>query len=190
MILENSNELESFQKLYQQQDSIVIPISSDTNKHAVEDELCLLYVQMMSGEEFILPFNHSETLNIDIPVLKSKFKKYTYDRKKLNHFVKLNNVIDVNLLHYMATNEPLSIEHIDTNAHQFFNMMYYRKKNINTIIPVLKHLEYCRELAIILKDIIEKYGEYVKLSYNNDVLDNLTHIECNGLQTTNSIVYS
>jgi hypothetical protein len=104
--------------------------------------------------------------------------------------MKLDNVIDVNFLHYMATNEPLSIEDIDTNAHHFFNMMYYRKKNINTVIPVLKHLEYCRELVVILKDTIEKYGQYVNLSYNNDMLDNLTYIEYNGLQTTNNIVYS
>ena len=190
MIVENKEKLLEFTKLHDTQESIVIPIFSDDNKQPVQIEVCLLYIQLMSGKEFILPFNHSETLNIDVPVLKSKFKKYTYDRKKLNHFIELDNVIDINFLHYMATNESLNIEHIDTNAHHFFNMMYYRKKNVNTIIPILKHLEYCRELATILKDTIEKYGEYVNMSYNNDVLDNLTHIEHNGLQTINDVVYS
>ena len=190
MIVENKEQLVDFIKSYNSEDSIIIPIFCDNNKHPVETEASLLYIQLMSGKEFILPFNHSETLDIDIPVLKSKFRKYTYDRKKLNHFMKLDNVIDVNFLHYMATNESLNIEQVDTNAHHFFNMMYYRKKNINTIIPVLKHLEYCRELVVILKDTIEKYGQHVNVSYNNDVLDNLTYIECNGLQTTNNIVYS
>jgi hypothetical protein len=68
--------------------------------------------------------------------------------------------------------------------------MYYRKKNINTIIPVLKHLEYCRELAKVIKDTITKHNQYVNVSYNNEVLDNLTYIESNGLQTTNGSVYS
>ena len=68
--------------------------------------------------------------------------------------------------------------------------MYYRKKNINTIIPVLKHLEYCRELAKVLKDTIEEYEEHVNVSYNNDVLDNLTYIEQNGLQMANEVAYS
>ena len=190
MILENSELLEVFKKMYSTEDCIVIPIQCNDTKHSVSDELSLLYVQMWGGNEFILPFNHNETLDIEIPNLKSDTKKYTYDRKKLNHLVELDNVIDVNLLHYMATNVPLSIEEIDTNAHHFFNMMYYRKKNINTIIPVLKHLEYCRELAKVIKDTITKHNQYVNVSYNNEVLDNLTYIESNGLQTTNGSVYS
>ena len=190
MILENSNELESFQKLYQQQDSIVIPISSDTNKHPVEDDLCLLYVQMMSGEEFILPFNHSETLNIDIPNLDSKTKKYTYDKKKLTHFISLNNVIDVNLSHYMKTNQPLVVDDIETSAHYFFNMRHYKKRNINKVIPVLKHLEYCRNLSKILREVIENASDSDNMSYNNEVLDNLSYIEQNGIQTESNLVYS
>ena len=190
MIVENKIQLSNFIEGYSTEDSIVIPIFCDDNKHPVDTDISLLYVQLMSGKEFLLPFNHSETLNIDIPLLKTDTKKYTYDRKKLIHFTELNNVIDVNLLHYMATNEPLHIEEIDTNAHHFFNMMYYRKKNINTIIPALKHLEYCRELAKVLKDTIEKYEEHVNVSYNNDVLDNLTYIEQNGLQMANEVAYS
>ena len=190
MILENSELLKVFKKIYSTEDCIVIPIQCNDTKHSVSDELSLLYMQMWGGKEFILPFNHSETLNIEIPNLKSDTKKYTYDRKKLNHLVELDNIIDVNLLHYMATNEPLYIEDIDTNAHHFFNMRYYRKDNINTIIPVLKHLEKCRKIAKILKDTIEKYAEHVKMSYNNEVLDNLSYIESNGLQTTNGIVHS
>ena len=190
MIVENKIQLSNFIEGYNTEDSIVIPIFCDDNKHPVDTDISLLYVQLMSGKEFLLPFNHSETLNIDIPNLESDTKKYTYDRKKLIHFTELNNVIDVNLLHYMATNEPLHIEEIDTNAHHFFNMMYYRKKNINTIIPALKHLEYCRELAKVLRDTIEKYEEHVNVSYNNEVLDNLTYIEQNGLQMANEVAYS
>ena len=190
MIVENSVQLETFKKVYSAEDCILIPIQCNDTKHSVSDELSLLYVQMWSGKEFMLPFNHNETLDIEIPNLKSDTKKYTYDRKKLNHLVELDNVIDVNLLYYMATNEPLYIEDIDTNAHHFFNMRYYRRDNINTIVPVLKHLEKCRKIAKILKDTIEKYAGHVKMSYNNEVLDNLGYLESNGLQTTNGVVFS
>ena len=189
-IIESLDSLKSFQEIYKEQDSILIPILSDDNRHSVDTTTCLVYVQMLDGQEFILPFNHSETMNIDMVDLNSDTKKYTYDRKKLNHLFDIDNVIDVNFLHYSATNEPLSIEQIDTNAHHFFNMMHYKKKNINTVIPVLKHLEYCRKLSNLLKDTIEKYNDSVNLSYNYDVLDNLSHIESNGLQTTNGMVYS
>ena len=190
MILENSTNLESFHELYQKQDSILIPISSDENKHPVDTDICLLYIQMMSGEEFILPFNHSESLNIEIPNLESDTKKYTLDKKRLEHLISVDNIIDVNLLNYISENQPIEISNVDTNAHNFFNMKHYRKKDINRVIPILKHLEYCRKLAKILKDTIEKYGNSDTLSYNNDVLDNLSYIEDNGLQTTEGMVYS
>ena len=190
MIVENKKQLKEFIKKYKSEDSILIPVFCDDNKHPIETEISVLYVQFMDEQEYILPFNHSETLNIEIPDLNSKAIKYTYDRKLLNHFVKLDNVIDVNLLHYMATGAPLDIEQIDTNAHYYFHTKHYKKSNINKIIPVLKHLEYCRKVVKVLKDTISKFKETVNLSYNNEVLDNLTYIESNGLQTTDGVVYS
>ena len=190
MIVENKKQLKEFIKSYKSEDSIIIPIPCDNNKHSANTKLSLLYVQLLSGKEFILPFNHSETINIELPNLESNTKKYTYDRKDLNNFVILDNVIDVNLMHYMGTNIPLDIEDIDTNAHNFFNMRYYKKENINTIIPVLKHLEKCRKISQLLKDTIEKCNQYVNMTYNDEVLDNLTYIESNGLQTTTELVYS
>ena len=193
MIVENSVQLEEFKRTYDREDCILIPIQSDDNKHSVNDELSLLYVQMWGGKEFMLPFNHSETINLNIKNLykmSSKHKLYTYDRKKLNHFVKLNGVVDVNLIHYMNTGNPLDLEQIDTNAHNFLNMKYYKKENINTIVPVMKHLEKCRKISKILKDTIEKYDQYVNMSYNDEVLDNLSYMENNGLHTTEGLVYS
>ena len=90
MIVENSVQLEEFKRTYDREDCILIPIQCDDNKHSVNDELSLLYVQMWGGKEFMLPFNHSETINLNIKNLYkmlSKHKFYTYDRKKLSHFV-------------------------------------------------------------------------------------------------------
>ena len=190
VIVENKSQLQDFLKSYKTEDSILIPIPCDDNKHSVNTKLSLLYVHLLSGKEFILPFNHSETLNIEFPNLDSDTKKYTYDIKKLNHYVRLNNVIDVNLMYYMNTGHPLDLEQTDTNAHNFLNIRYYKKENINTIIPVLKHLEKCRKISELLKDIIAKYNQTVNMSYNDEVLDNLTYIESNGLQTTTGLVYS
>jgi len=190
VIVENKKQLKEFIKKYKSEDSILIPVFCDDNKHPIETEISVLYVQFMDEQEYILPVNHSETLNIEIPDLNSKTIKYTYDRKQLNHYIKLDNVIDVNLLHYMATGVPLDIEQIDTNAHYYFHTKHYKKSNINKIIPVLKHLEYCRKVGRVLKDTISKFKETVNLSYNNEVLDNLTYIESNGLQTTDGVVYS
>ena len=93
MIVENKKQLKEFIKSYKSEDSILVVIPCDSYKHPANTKLSLLYVQLLSGNEFILPFNHSETLNIDIPNLKSDTKKYTYDRKKLSHFSNTPTII-------------------------------------------------------------------------------------------------
>ena len=95
-IIEKKSQLKRFIKHYKSEDCIIVPVSCDDNKHPMNDSLSLLYVKLLSGKEFILPFNHSETLDLEISSLDSNTKKYTYDRKKLNHYIKLTNVIDVN----------------------------------------------------------------------------------------------
>ena len=190
VIIENKSQLRRFIKHYKSEDCIIVPISCDDNKHPINDSLSLLYVKLLSGKEFILPFNHSETLNLKIPSLDSNTKKYTYNRKKLNHYIKLTNVIDVNLMHYMNEGSPITIEETDTNSHNFLNMKYYKKDSVNTIIPVLKHLEKSRKIAKILEEVIVKHGSSVNMSYNDEVLDNLSYIEKNGLQTIDNKVYS
>ena len=75
VIVENNEQLSSFLKIYSKQDSILIPIQSDEHKHSVESDICLLYVQMLDGDEYILSYNHSESLNLDDePTLKSDTK--------------------------------------------------------------------------------------------------------------------
>ena len=191
VIVENNEQLSSFLKIYKKQDSIVLPIQSDEHKHPVDDDICLLYVQIIDGEEYILSYNHSESLNLDEqPNLNSDTKKYTIDKKRLQHLIDIDGVVDVNLLHYIQTNQPLETDNIDTNSHNFFNMKHYRKKNINRVIPILKHLELCRKLSKIMLDVIEKNKEDVNLSYNDDILNNLSYLEGNGIQTTEGMVYS
>jgi len=191
VIVENNEQLDSFLKIYTKEDSILIPIQSDEHKHSADDEICLLYVHVIDGEEYILSYNHSESLNLDKePNLKSKTKKYTIDKKRLQHLIDIDNVIDVNLLHYIETNQPLQVDNLDTSAHGFFNMKHYRKKNINRVIPILKHLEVCRKITSLLLDVVGRNKEDVNKSYNDEILNNLSYMENNGIQTTEGMVFS
>ena len=191
VIVESKDELKLFQDKYQEQDSIVIPILSDMYKHPMDNSLSLIYIQFMDGEEFILPINHSESLYSFDSELISNTKKYTYDKKLLQQICDIDNVSDVNLLHYMRTNQPLDIESIDTDAHRFFNMMHYKKHNINRVIPILKHLDYSRQLTVLLRETLENRRDSDdNFKYNDEITDNLSHIEQNGLQTVDKMVYS
>ena len=58
------------------------------------------------------------------------------------------------------------------------------------MIPILKHLEYCRKLCRLLESEVELINDSDNMTYNNEVLVNLSYIEENGLQTTEGMVYS
>ena len=158
-IIENDIDWKKFITEFEENDSIVIPIQCDDNKHPCDTNLSLLYVSI-KDKEFILPFNHSESLNLPeeyLNKIKSSNKKYTYDKKKLLHLVDWENVIDLNLNYYMNKNEPLYIEDITTAAHRFFYSKFYNQDNINTIIPIMKHLESCHKLPSYLKKKMKFY---------------------------------
>ena len=144
MIIETKLEFDTFLEQYQDSSCILIPILCDVNKHPIENDFCLLYVKILDGDEYILPFRHSEAINLDasyLDKLNSDHKKYVHDRKQFNHVVKLKNVIDINFQHYMEHNEPLYIEDITTNTHDYFNRKYYKLNRVNCVVPILKHLE-------------------------------------------------
>tara|TARA_X000001382_G_scaffold95664_1_gene70086 strand:- start:71 stop:1153 length:1083 start_codon:yes stop_codon:yes gene_type:complete len=117
---------------------------------------------------------------------------FTYNKKKLLHLVKWENITDMQMHYYMSKNEPLPIDEITTNAHEYFYRTHYKTKNINCVIPMMKHIEWCRKLVDHLKltVFVKPAGHSVFKIYNDDVIGNLQYIEQSGLQTTNGMVYS
>jgi len=197
VIVESHEEWKKFIKEFGKYNSIVIPIQCDENKHPLDTELCLLYVKLLDGnlEEYVLPFRHSDAINLKDRYIKKTWTLkdvFTYDKKKLLHFVKWENITDMQMHYYMSKNEPLPIDEITTNAHEYFYRTHYKTKNINCVIPIMKHIEWCRKLVDHLKvTVFVKPGsKSVFKIYNDDVIGNLQYIEQSGLQTTNGMVYS
>ena len=196
-IIESRKEWENFMVEFERNNSIVIPIQCDPNLHPMATELCLLYVKSLEYplEEYILPFRHSDAINLKfkyIPMTCTPRDVFTYDKKKLLHFVEWENVYDVQMNYYMTKNEPMLIDDVTTNAHEYFYRTYYKTKNINCAIPLMKHIEWCREMVERLKVMaMVKPGNHSTCEiYNKDVLESLQYIEKSGLQTPNSMVYS
>ena len=154
---------------------------------------------MLDGDlnEYILPFRHTDAINLNpekyMDIMWSRQNKYTYDKKKLLHFFDWKNVYDVQINHYLKTNQPLEIDDISTNAHEYFNRKYYNNPNVNCVIPIMKHLEWCRKMLDKIKLCAftdTKETQFISKIYNSDVLESLQSIESNGLQTLNGMVYS
>jgi len=196
VILETQKQMELFQQEYDSNDSILIPIMKDKYAHPLQNEVCFLYAYLMNGSKYIIPFEHPEINDTNGDIfqyinLENDRKKYVYDKKLFSHLFKLDNVYDVSLLYYLNTNEVLEVDDSGTNSHNFFNNQFYKLKNINTIIPVFKHIEKCDDLKDKLLEVINKYEiNSVYDIYNKEVIPNLSYIEKSGLQTLQGNVYS
>ena len=190
MIIEKNNQLDDFLLKNESQDCFIIPILSDVNLHPLQNSLCAIYIKIVGGEERMLCFNHGETLKLSLEKLLTLDKlgrKFVRDKKQLNHIVKLDDVVDVNLQYYMNKNEPLEWEELSTNTHDYFHRVMWKMKNTNRIIPILKHLELCREQVRML----EKYYELpIHEDYNNEIIDNLSFVEGSGLRRGDDMVFS
>ena len=190
MIIEKDNQLEEFLQENESKDCFIIPILSDVNLHPLKNTLCAVYLKIVDGEEGLLCFNHGETLKLSLEKLLTLDKlgrKFVRDKKQLNHIVKLQNVVDVNLQYYMSENEPLDWDELSTNTHDYFYRVMWKMKNTNRIIPILKHLELCKEQVKVL----EKYSNLpIHKEYNDEIIDNLSFVESSGLRKDDQTVYS
>ena len=190
MIIEKDNQLDDFLLENQNEDCFIIPILSDVNRHPLENTLCAVYVKIVDGDEALLCFNHGETLKLSLEKLLTLDKlgrKFVRDKKQLNHIVKLEDVVDVNLQYYMSKNEPLDWDELSTNTHDYFYRVMWKMKNTNRIIPILKHLELCREQVKVL----ERYFDLpIHKEYNDEIIDSLSFVESSGLRKDDEMVYS
>ena len=50
VIIESHKEWEKFMVEFEENDSVVIPIQCDVNKHPIDTELCLFYIRLVNDE--------------------------------------------------------------------------------------------------------------------------------------------
>lgn len=188
----DSKNLMDFVNKFDTEDCLIIPVFSDIANHPVNNTLCFLYVTFLkSEEEFVLPFNHSETSNlpqsvISIQLSNSNTKKFVFDKKVILHIApNLLGLIDINTLQYIDTNTPISINMEETTAHSFIKKSFGNYKNLNRIIPILKQTETLKKYSFDLRDSMSGYesniGKQAFSFMNNTMIEVFSKIEDNGI---------
>ena len=168
---------------------ILIPIFSDAFLHPLhkDNNLSLLYVRVVGEKGKIICLSHpdcNDEENID-EIKNDKFSFYlTPDKKKLLHLFPDNRLIDTNLIHWWKYSIPMDFDDIRVNAYDFFNNKYYNVKNLNRIIPLVKHKEYCDKIANRISESIDTVYE---LSYNIEAIEAFHSIEKNGIKVTDNV---
>jgi len=119
----------------------VIPASH--NLHPVENEICALYIRPRDDSKgYIIPINHSETINSTIEdclkVLNSIKYIYVRDRKEFLHYFTLKHC-------YQPSPSPHTYIPQLTQAHTYIYNKYPNLQDLNTIVPIVKHYEVCEQ---------------------------------------------
>ena len=142
--LEDSNFEEAFVE--------IIPYSNTI--HPVENPISAFYIRpLKSTKGYIASIDHSEALSLNIDDVKhvlNKFKRiYVRDKKEFLHYLILKELYDITLT------QPTYIREF-TQTHSHFYSKYPSKKDINRIIPIVKHYEYCEKIFNDLKERINQ----------------------------------
>ena len=153
----------------------IIPYSNTT--HPIENPISALYIRPLdSTKGYIASIDHSEALSLNIDDVKhvlDKFKRiYVRDKKEFLHYFILKELYDITL------NPPTYIQEY-TQTHSHFYYKYPNKKDINRIIPIVKHYEYCEKMFNALKS---KIDEPINEFYNTKATMVFNAIERSGIR--------
>ena len=179
-LVENEAQFKEFSS-YKYKEAFVEIIPFNNRNHPTQNNICAVYVRpLIATKGFIAPISHSETSNINIDniiLLLSKINIiYTRDKKEFLHYFPLKNLFDITL------NSPPYIQEF-TQTHEIFIRRYPNKKDINRIIPIVKHYEYCENIFNNLK---ERINEPINEFYNNKCSVVFNAVERSGLRIDRS----
>jgi hypothetical protein len=184
-IIENTDEFYSFLDKSSQFDWVLIPVYCNGERPVHIDSLCVIYIYVINlDEEVTIVFNHTEGLTLPeilVEQFPSTNKIFLYGKKKFKRFLDRINIIDINMVEYFHSNKLIE-EDFETAAHEFFTQNFSNFNNLNTIIPIVKHIEKSQAIVYRFLDIYDTFNNNDCFnSYNNLILDSLYHIEKNGI---------
>ena len=141
MIIVNTQKL--FNQLKQQIQSkpfVLLQMYSDVKAHPQENRVSCYYVDFQD-EQYIVPIHHTEKYQDEIQMIETEQTIFVQDLKQYHHntLVFSNDIRDMNWSYYLQHNVSFNTEEFLTNSHQHYYRLHYDKKNINYIVPLVKH---------------------------------------------------
>jgi hypothetical protein len=122
--------------------------------HPTQNSICAIYFRPLKDHKgYILPIFHTEVqenLFEDqvYSLIKQLDKIYCRDKKEFLHYFPLKQSIDITF--------PNQVEVKYTNAHEFIYEKYKNRIDVNILVPIVKHYEYCEALFEEIEHLIDK----------------------------------
>ena len=158
MIIVNTQKLFNQLKQHiQTKPFVLLQIYSDVKAHPQENRVSCYYVDFQD-EQYIVPIHHTEKYQDEIQMIETNQTIFVQDLKQYHHntLVFGKDIRDMNWSYYLQHNKPYDSEQHLTSAHHHYNRLHHDKKNINDLIPLVKHLEYFKPIA---ENLFESYTE-------------------------------
>jgi len=186
-IIETKAEFESFLLEGKDCDWIVVPTYCNGERPVYTDSVSVVYVYLINlDKDVMIVFNHTEGLSLPESLLKEfpkENKIFVYGKKRFKQFLDQTNIIDMNMVEYFYRNQPIE-DDFETSAHEFFTRTFGNFNNLNSIIPIVKHIEKAQSITNRFLDVYDSFNEDAAFTkYNELILDSLFQIEQNGLFT-------
>ena len=174
IIVETDKEKEKFFEYWNNEESTIIPIWEDLEKHPMNNGVSFLYVRFQNLD-FILPFNHNDCEKLEIDLSTSNQNKWIWDKKGfLQTQIEISNLRDIQTALYFES----SIIYTFNDKLEPLTNFYYRlglRDDLGKSIPIMKWGE-------LLRGVVDEW----KLSNTNSWVDDtmipiLSEIERNGI---------
>jgi len=146
--------------------------------HPSQNKICCLYLKFtrFNNKGYLIAISHEEAFPIEVKhvydVIMPINKIFVRDKKEVLHYFPFSQLVDVNLEY-----PPTKTEY--TFVHNWFYRKFPNKKDINKIIPISKHYEYCENMFDSIKD---RINNKVNSFYNNKASIVFGSIERNGIK--------
>mgnify|MGYP003973224305 CR=1 FL=1 len=180
-LIENEKQFEGLYN-HHYKEAFVEIIPFNNNIHPTQNEICAVYIRpLLATKGYMLPISHSETLTLSIDnierILSQYNKVHTRDKKEFLHYFPLKTLYDITI-------ESNTYIPTYTQAHSYFYSNYANKSDINTIIPIVKHYEYCET---VWKDLRQMTAIKPNEFFNNEASIVFNMIERNGIKVNKEL---
>ena len=174
IIVENQQEKDQFLEYWNNEESTIVPIWEDLEKHPMNNGVSFLYVRF-SNLDFILPYNHNDCEKLEIDLSTSNQPKWIWNKKGfLQTNIEILNLKDIQTALYFES----SIIYPFGDKIEVLTNFYYRlglRDDLGKSIPIMKWGE-------VLRGVVEEWN----LSKTNSWVDDtmipiLSEIERNGI---------
>jgi hypothetical protein len=197
VIVESKEVAEKVLNELKNKELLVIPILSDRNLHPMKNSLAVLGVSTRT-ESYFFTIEHVDASELDINILrewKSTKPVWTLDKKLLSHLLPWN-LLDVNSIEYLSSGVVTDYKEFQSNSykqfcHMFENLRTPKCSKLNSIAPLMKHIEFLENGFIHAWSVIDTFKESQAYTFLNDIaIPALGFVERSGIYAESQLEFT